>query len=326
MEIIALTGPYDPKVKELLYKMLPPGFEIREVGSESEYSKLQEANYVILRTLKLSKQEINAIPNLKLIQRWGVGYDTVDIKAAGNKNIPVTITSGMNAVPVSEMAVLLMLAVYRNIPRLYENVIAGKWREGLKVDTLFTIEGKTVGLVGLGSIGRQVAQKVRAFGAKVQYYDAFRLSDEDEKRLGVSYAGFEDLIKTADIISLHVPLIEATKHMICKETIALMKPTSIIINTARGGIIKENDLVDALKNKRILGAGLDVVENEPPDEQSPLLGLQNVVITPHMGGSTMDISVNMAKRCIENIVKVSKGESLLSADIVNANFLGKTNC
>jgi D-3-phosphoglycerate dehydrogenase / 2-oxoglutarate reductase len=320
MEIIALTGPYDPNIKALLYKTVPSGFKIIEIASESEYGRLQNANYIILRTLKLKEQVITSIPDLKLIQRWGVGYDSVDIQAAGKRNIPVAITSGMNAVPVSEMAVLLMLAVYRNLPGLYHNVLAGKWREGLNVGTLYTIEGKTVGLVGLGSIGKQVAKKVRAFGAEVQYYDPFRLPAEEEVKLGVHYTEFEELLKTSDIISLHVPLGEKTRHLINKETIELMKPSAILINTARGEIIKDDDLVAALASKRILGAGLDVVEHEPADKNNPLLSLDNIVVTPHMGGSTMDISINMVKRCIENIVKVSRSESLSKSDVVNAQY------
>lgn len=325
MEIVALTGPYDPNVKALLYKAVPSGFEIREIASESEYGQLLEANYVILRTLKLNDQVINSIPNLKLIQRWGVGYDTVDIKAAGRRNIPVAITSGMNAAPVSEMAILLMLAVYRNLPRLYHNVLEGKWREGLNVGSLYTMEGKTVGLVGLGSIGKMVAHKVKSFGAEVQYYDLYRLSPAEEAELGVKYVAFEELLKTSDIISLHVPLGDKTRHLIRRETIELMKPTAILVNTARGEVVKEEDLVTALQSNKILGAGLDVVEHEPAAKDSALLKLQNVVVTPHMGGSTMDISANMVKRCLENIVKVSKGESLSKSDVVNSQYLLNQN-
>jgi len=321
LETIALIGPYDPQIKVLIHQSIPPGFEISEIASESEYNRLQDANYIILRTLTLKQQMINSIPNLKLIQRWGVGYDTVDIEAAGRRNVPVAITSGMNAAPVSEMALLLMLAVYRNLPRLYNNVLAGKWREGINVGTLYTIEGKTVGLVGLGSIGKQVASKVRAFGAEVQYYDVYRLSPQEEDRLGVKYVGFEELLKTSDIISLHVPLGEKTRHLIRKETIGLMKSTAVVINTARGEIINQDDLVEALAGKRILGAGLDVVEHEPAAKDSALLSLENVVLTPHLGGSTIDISVNMVKRCIENIVTVSKGEALAATDVVNTQYL-----
>ena len=321
MEIIALTGTYDPEIKEMLSQMVPRGFMLKEITSADQYSELHDVNYIILRILSLNEEVINSLPNLKLIQRWGAGYDKVDIKAAGKRNIPVAVTPGMNAPAVSEMAVLLMLAVYRNLIQLHNNVLDGKWQvEGI-TSTSYTIDGKTVGLIGMGNIGKRVTKEVQAFGGTVQYYDVFRLLPEEEEKLGIQYVELEQLLKTSDIISLHVPLTDTTRHLIHKDTLELMKPSAIIVNTARGAIIKQDDLAEALQNKKILGAGLDCLEQEPADPSNPLFNLKNVVITPHMGGSTIDISVNMAKRCIENIVKVSKNESLPSTDVVNAKYL-----
>lgn len=321
METIALIGPYDPQIKALLYHSMPREFAIKEISSENQYDQLKDVHYIILRTLTLNDQVIKEIPHLKLIQRWGVGYNTVDIKAAGSRNIPVAITSGMNAPSVSEMAVLLMLAVYRQLPLLHGNVLQGKWRgeEGI-ASSSYVIDGKLVGLIGLGAIGKQVVHKVRSFGAAVQYYDAFRLAPEEEAKLDVTYVELEELLRSSDIISLHLPLTETTKHLIRKETINLMKDSVIIINTARGEIIKEADLIEALQQQRILGAGLDVVENEPPAVDSPLLKLTNVVLTPHMGGSTFDINTSMVKRCVDNIVRVSCGKNLRPSDVVNQQY------
>jgi D-3-phosphoglycerate dehydrogenase len=321
VEIIALTGQYDPEIKALISKMVPSGFELKEISAASQYDQLQDANYIILRILSLNEEVINSLPNLKLIQRWGVGYEKVDIIAAGKNNVPVAITPGMNASSVSEMAVLLMLAVYRKLIRLHNNVLEGKWQQGGIGSTSYTIDGKIVGLIGLGSIGKQVAKIVMAFGAAVQYYDVFRLSPEEEEKLGIQYVELEQLLKTSDIVSLHVPLTDKTKYLICKDTIELMKPTTIVINTARGPIIKEEDLEEALQSKRILGAGLDCLENEPANKNNPLLKLKNIVVTPHMGGSTADINASMAKRCIENILKISNGQALSKTDIVNAQYL-----
>lgn len=321
MEIIALTGQYDSEIKALISKMVPSGFKLKEISAASQYDQLHDANYIILRILSLNEEVINSLPNLKLIQRWGVGYDKVDIKAAGKNNIPVAITPGMNASSVSEMAVLLMLAVYRKLICLHNNVLEGRWQQGGLGSTSYTIDGKIVGLIGLGSIGKQVAKKVMAFGATVQYYDVFRLSPEEEEKLGIQYVELEQLLKTSDIVSVHVPLTDKTKHLICKDTIELMKPTAIIINTARGPIIKEDDLEEALRNKRLLGAGLDCLENEPANENNPLLKLKNIVVTPHMGGSTADINASMAKCCIENILKISSGQALPKTDVVNAQYL-----
>jgi D-3-phosphoglycerate dehydrogenase len=321
MEIIALTGTYDPEIKEMLSQMVPSGFMLKEITSADQYDELHDANYIILRILSLNEKVINSLPNLKLIQRWGAGYDKVDVKAAGKRNIPVAVTPGMNAPAVSEMAVLLMLAVYRNLIQLHNNVLDGKWQVGGIASISYTIDGKTVGLIGMGNIGKRVTKEVQAFGGTVQYYDVFRLLPEEEEKLGIQYVELEQLLKTSDIISLHVPLTDTTRHLIHKDTLNLMKPSAIIVNTARGAIIKQDDLVETLQNKKILGAGLDCLEQEPADQSNPLFNLKNVVITPHMGGSTIDISVNMAKRCIENIVKVSKNESLPVTDVVNAEYL-----
>ena len=321
METIGLVGPYDPQIRTLIHQSIPGGFSIKEVPAENRYHELQDVNYIILRTLTLRESIIQTIPELKLIQRWGVGYDTVDIEAAAKRKIPVAITSGMNASSVSEMAVLLMLSVYRKLPLLHNNVLAGKWRgESGIASTSYVIDGKTVGLVGLGSIGRLVAKKVQAFGAGVQYYDVFRLPPEEEAALGVKYSELNDLLKTSDIVSLHLPLTDTTRHLICKDSIELMKANAVVINTARGEIVREADLLEALQKKRILGAGLDVMEHEPPAKDNPLLALDNIVFSPHMGGSTMDVNFCQVKRCIENITRICRGESLAKEDFVNARF------
>jgi D-3-phosphoglycerate dehydrogenase / 2-oxoglutarate reductase len=324
MELVALVGPYDRKIRKLIYDSMPPGFTIKEILSEGEYGKMRDVNYIIIRMFPLTESVINSVPNLKLIQRWGVGYETVDIKAAGARGIPVAITSGMNASAVSEIAVLLMLAVYRQFSLLSRNLLEGKWRgeEGI-TSTSYIIEGKTAGIIGLGNIGKLVAGKLNAFGARVQYYDIIRLTTEEERKRNVTYAGFEELLTTSDIVSLHVPLDASTRHMICRKTIELMRPDALLINTSRGGVVKEVDLIEALEKKRILGAGLDVMEQEPIGKNNPLLQLKNVAMTPHMGGSTVDVNIKMIARCIENIVKVSKGEKIDQADFVNADFFGK---
>lgn len=321
MEKIALIGPYDGKIKEMLKNQAMEKFSIFEIGSEAEYDRLQDADYIILRTLTMRESMIRKYPQLKLIQRWGAGFDTVDIEAAAEEGIPVAVTSGMNAPSVSEMAILLMLAVYRKLPLLSENVMSGKWRGGEGIaSSSYVIDGKTVGLMGLGAIGKMVAQKVQAFGATVQYYDLYRLSPEEEKSLNVRYVSQKELLETSDIVSLHLPLTEETQNLIDRKAIDMMKPTAIVINTARGGIIHEADLAEALKEKRLLGAGLDVVSQEPLAEDHFLLKAPNVVITPHMGGSTFDVNTAMVKRCLENITRISQGEELRVADFVNKKY------
>ena len=322
-ETVAIVGPIDDTGRKSIKENLPDQFLVKEIQSEEEYSLLNDVNYVILRTLKMNGDTIKSLPNLKLIQRWGVGFDSVDIKAAGENAVQVAVTSGINSTPVAEYAVLLMLSVYRNIIATHHNVVTGNWRDSTLIDRSYVINGKTVGLIGLGSIGKQVTTRIQSFGAEVCYYDAFRLTTEEEKSLGITYLPFDELIKKADIISLHVPLTDKTKNLINSDVFSKMKPTSIIINTARGGIINEQDLYEALSKKQILGAGIDVFENEPVSLDNPLLKLDNVVLSAHSAGNTVDNSINMGKRCVQNILHVSNNEPLMKADLVNEQYLIK---
>ncbi len=323
MEKIALVGPFNSKMQASFQKIMPEGFEFFLVPSTEDYDKLQDADYIVFRTLELREATIKNLHKTKFIQRWGAGYDIIDIKAAGEHNIPVAVMSGINSTQVAEMTILLTLAVLRNLIKVHNGIMNEQWPKNEFMKRMFVINGKLVGIVGLGSIGTKVAALFRAFGAEVQYFDMARRTAEMEMEYGVRYVSFEELLKTSDIVSLHVPLEGKTKHMMNKETIALMKPTAVLINTSRGNVIDEAELCDALSKDRLLGAGLDVFENEPILKGSPLRSLQNVVMSPHVGGNTVDNSDNMAGRAIENIVNVSKGQPVRSADLVNAQYLQK---
>jgi phosphoglycerate dehydrogenase-like enzyme len=323
VEKIALFGPFDSPMQAAIRKELPEGFDFFLVPSTDEYDKLQEADYIIFRTLELRGDAIKTLRKTKFIQRWGVGYDIIDIKAASERNIPVAIMSGINATQVAEMTILLTLAVLRNMIPMHNGILNGQWLRNQFMKRAYVIHDKTVGLVGLGNIGTKVSALFRAFCADVQYYDIVRQPVEKEAQLGVRYVSFETLLRTSDIVSLHVPMNDSTKRMVNKETLALMKPTAVLINTSRGGVVDEADLCEALKSNRLLGAGLDVFENEPILEGSPLRALTNVVMTPHSGGSTVDNNGTQAKRAIENILKVSRGQPIPPADLVNGPYLRK---
>ena len=323
MEKIALVGPFNSKMQASFQKIMPEGFEFFLVPSTEDYDKLRDADYIVFRTLELREATIKNLHRTKFIQRWGAGYDIVDIKAAGEHNIPVAVMSGINSTQVAEMTILLTLAVLRNLIKVHHGIMNEQWPKNEFMKRMFVINGKLVGIVGLGNIGAKVAALFRAFGAEVQYFDMARRTAEMEMEYGVRYVSFEELLKTSDIVSLHVPLEGTTKHLMNKETIALMKPTAVLINTSRGNVIDEAELCDALSKDRLLGAGLDVFENEPVLKGSPLRSLQNVVMSPHVGGNTVDNSDNMAGRAIENIVNVSKGQPVRSADLVNAQYLRK---
>lgn len=321
MEKIALTGPFDAQMQAAIQGELPDGFEIIMVPSTDEFDQLQDVDYIIMRTVEMREETLKTLRKIKFIQRWGVGYDIIDIKAAGELNIPVAIMPGINATQVMELTVSLVLAVYRNVVTMHNSILDGQWPRTELRKRSYSISGKTVGIIGMGNIGKKVAALIKSFDADVQYYDVVRLSSELELEFGLRYVPFEELLKTSDIISLHIPLTDENRNLINKKTIALMKPTAIIINTSRGGIVNEADLFDALQHDRLLGAGLDVFEQEPLQADSPLRSLRNIVMTPHVGANTVDINLSMAKRAMENIVKMSSGGGLSTAELINGQFL-----
>lgn len=283
---------------------------VRAVVTEAEFKKESDVDAIILRILKMPKEVIKRFsPRLKMIMRWGAGYDAVDIKAARERNIDVCNTPGANAYAVSELAVLLMLAVGRNLLAHEEKLREGVWSRELFNKTSQSLRGKIVGIVGGGNIGRQVARKVQVFGAKTFYYDAFRLSEEMEQQLELQYVEYEQLLKESDVITFHVPLMDSTAHMLNTENISLLKQNAIVINTARSGIIDDAALLEAVKNGHVLGAGLDCTEETPISKDNPLLQYPNFIVTPHVGGVTNDIAESIMPMIVENLRLIAKQES-----------------
>ena len=320
---LAMIGPYASDVKPAVLQRLPKNIELVEVGEYEDYSKLENADFIVLRTLKIDAKVIAELKQCKLIQRWGAGYDTVDIEAAGKRGIPVAITSGVNSTAVSELVICLILSVYRHVPVMDAMLKNGGWERQQFIDKSFMIKGKIAGLIGCGSIGKLVAKKLKTFDAQVVYYDPFRMNKDQEKELGISYLPLDEVLKISDIVSLHLPSIDSTKGLINKDAFSSMKPTAIFINTARGNVVNEPDLIEALKNKLIAGAGLDCFVNEPIEKDNPLLKMDNVILTPHIGGNTQDISLEMVERIIENINRIREGRDLYPGDLVNAQYIRK---
>jgi D-3-phosphoglycerate dehydrogenase len=320
LNTVTLAGPYPEEVLGLLRKELPEALTIRAVKEQSELDALTDIELVILRTLKMSGALIGANPSLKLIQRWGAGFDTVDIEAAGRQNVPVAVAASVNSCAVAEHAILLMLASLRNLVTLDANTKKGIWDRATFASRSFMISDKQVGLLGCGAIGRLVAQKAGALGAHVQYYDAFRLPEAVEKQLGLSYVDFGTLLETSDILSLHLPLTEATKLIIGAKELARMKKGSVLINTSRGGLIDEAALALALREGRLLAAALDSFSEEPYPSTGPLHGVENLIMTPHIGGTVVDLTLPMVRKVAENILKVYRGQPLPRRDMVNSSL------
>lgn len=322
MNKIALYGNFTENMLEALKSKCPTDFELFYVKAGQDIAALSHADFMINRGGSVDEAVINAAPNLKFIQKWGVGYDKIDLKYSGKKGIPVSICVGGNSMPVAELTVTLMLAVLRNIEPLALRMKNGEWAREQFSGRSYLLHGKTVGLVGIGNIAKKVATIVkRGFDCNVLYYDIFRMPPEQEAELGIGYVDLKKLMSESDIVSIHVPLLESTAEMINAEMLNMMKPTSCIINTSRGGVIEEKALIEVLKNGKILGAGLDTYATEPLNSDSELLNLDCVVTTPHCGGNTVDNDINMAAICMDNIAQYSAVGDKTMRSIVNREFL-----
>lgn len=292
--------------------MKPVGFTLQTLPPTASATEIaaaiREAEYLLGFPRFLPDEAYTNAKRLKLVQVLSAGYDYVNIAGARKARIPICSNGGANSVAVAEHAIMLMLAVYRKLVTFHQNVAAGRWHQGIpRTVDIYELEGKTIGLVGLGNIGRQVARRVRAFDAQVIYYDAIRRSPREEEELGVRYVPLDTLLETADIVSLHVPLNESTRHIIDAQALGRTKPTAIVINTCRGEVIEEGALVEALRHGRILGAGLDTQAKEPPDLHNPLLTLPNVTLTPHSAGPTVDSYRKRFSNGYANIERVARG-------------------
>jgi D-3-phosphoglycerate dehydrogenase / 2-oxoglutarate reductase len=243
-----------------------------------------------------------ASPQLRVIARVGVGYDAVDTAAASAQGIAVAIAPGTNQDAVAEHTFALLLGLVKNIAAQHNGTKAGLWPRG----TNLPLRGRTLGIAGLGRIGKAVAVRGEVFGMKLIAYEPY-----PDKAFAATHkielVPFERLLTESDFVSLHLPMSSATKHLINKKTLALMKPTAFLVNTARGGLVCEADLLEALKTKKIAGAGLDVFEEEPPGK-SPLFELDNVLLTPHAAGVDLQSRDDMALSAAEAIVSLSRGE------------------
>lgn len=317
---VVLAGTYPAHTFDALKNLLPADrFELEEVCDPEAYETMADAEIMILRIFKAPKAVIERNPNLKMILRWGAGFDSVDIEAAGQRGILVTNTPGANAGAVSELAVLLMLAVGRRILCHTECLHRGEWSKNTFINRSYCLSNKLVGIIGAGNIGRQVALKVQAFGAKVQYYDPFRLSEEMEEKFQMMYVPLETLIKTSDVISLHVPLTEETRHMIGRDEIGSMKEGAILINTARGGLVDDRAVAEAVSSGKLSGAGLDVVEDEPLQPGDALLEEPGIIVTPHIGGGTADVGDVILPMLVQDILDFADHKEV--RHVVNRNYL-----
>jgi len=319
---VVLTDFFPPEIVAEVARHVPPGFEfsaVKDASRQAVVDAIRDADFLIASGVwGLDAELIRAAPKLRFVQKWGIGVDKFDLVALRDAGIPIAITSGANAIPVAEHALALMLAVARRIMTLDRTTRAGQFlKSGLRM-TSVQLYGKTIGIVGLGNIGRQVARRVQGFDvAEVLYHDV-AAKPEAERALGVKRVPLDELLARSDFVTLHVPLDASTRGLIGARELARMKPRAILINTCRGGVVAEEPLHEALRDWRILGAGIDVFETEPTRADHPLFALENVVVTPHAAGSTFDNVSNMARHCFRNIQTFVEGRPLPEEDLLGA--------
>jgi len=275
----------------------------RPLDENEVISLLNDCDGYVAGLDQITRNVFAACPNLKAVSRYGAGYDRIDTAAAKQYGVTLTNTPGVNSQAVGELAFSLILSVSRNIPYLNEQTRAGEWVR----TTGMELKGKTLGIIGLGAIGKVVARCGQGFGMNVIAYDSYidRSFCADHRIRNCSFA---EVIALSDVISLHLPLNSETHHLIDADCFDKMKDKSILVNTSRGGIIDENAAYQALKSKKIRGLGLDAFEVEPPKD-SKLFEFTNVIATPHAGAHTEEATYNMAAAAVKNLIDVLSGNS-----------------
>ena len=246
--------------------------------------------------------------NDKIFQLWSSGFEKFNVKTTKKLKIPLANNGSQNATAVSEMAVLLMMAVNRNLPHFHERTITGNWKNNSHGFDLYEMYGKTLGIIGLGNIGKKVAKICNSFGMKILYFDKIKATKKIEKELNVQFTSKNQIIKRSDILSLHLHLNEETKKIIDKRSIQNMKKNSILINVSRSQLVDNKALLAALKSNKIRGAGLDVHDNEPTLKNDELNNHPGVVATPHISGSTYDTYLRVIQNCLQNIENTIKNK------------------
>lgn len=261
----------------------------------------------------ITKEFLTRTPRLRFIQQPSVGYQHIDVEACRQRNIAVANTPGVNDAAVAEHTVMLALALLKKAFYAHRLTSEGQWaqRELMWERGVFELQGKNYGLIGMGRIGQEVARRLAVFGTRTSYYDVLRLSEAEEAQLKVRYKPLNDLLRISDIVSLHVPLTQQTGGMIGERELALMKFSAILINVARGECLDEAALAKRLREKKLAGAGIDVFSVEPIPGDHPLLGLANVILTPHIAGATSEVRERVVRMAVANIVRVLQGEEPL---------------
>ncbi|RLF60788.1 MAG: C-terminal binding protein [Thermoplasmata archaeon] len=294
--------------------------EIEKFQCRKEEEVIDSCRYadaILTQYAPITRKVIESLERAKIIARYGVGVDNVDLNAATEKGIYVTNVV-YDISDVADHTVMLILALIRKIHKVYHDVKDKKLWDWKNYHPIQRVKGKTVGIIGLGRVGREVATRLRGFGVRLIGYDPY-IDDRMFEEFNVRKVSFDELLVTSDIITIHAPLTEETRHMIGKNEIEKMKEGAMIVNAARGGIVDERALYEALRKGKLSGAALDVLEEEPIRKDNPLLELDNVIITPHMAWYSVDSIEEVQRKAAEEVLRVLKGERPIS--VVNKEVL-----
>ena len=303
MKNILIIQPIDKSGIEILENHPDYNFEIID-GTDLEEikKKIVECDGISIRTAKLPAEVIRGAKNLKIISRHGVGYDNIDLEAAKEKNITISITATANAVAVAEHVMFMLLNISKRKDMYDKTVKSGRFNDRNKLPKTIELWNKNILIMGFGRIGKSLIKRCIGFEMNVYIYDPFVSKEEIESLGGKKIEDLKEGVKKMDALTLHMPLNEKTKNIINYDVLKNMKKNCIIINASRGGIINENDLNKSLNENKIFGAGLDVFDTEPPDNDNPLLKNDKTFLSPHTAAFTEECMVRMGKETIQNII------------------------
>ena len=296
-----------PAPQEWEVSVLPHDLPVSEKADRAS-----DADFLILFPSSLEEAVMRSAPGLKLVQLVSAGFDRMPLALMKELEIPLANNGGTNSIDVAEHTFALILSVYRRLTEMDRNVRNDGWNAIDSGMTTFTVHGKTVGIIGLGHIGREVAKRLVPFQAQVLYFDPFPASAEVERSLQVERVSLDELLTSSDIVTLHVPLNEQTRHLIGQEELKRMKSSAILVNTCRGPVVDEKALIEALSSGDIGAAGLDVLRDEPTDADNPILRLENVIFSPHIAGVTYDTWQRRGGFIFENLQRVWAGKEPLA--------------
>jgi len=317
---VAVLDTFHPQIKAAIEAAVPANWSVHFTAENTLAARatvIRDADIVFVMAAPMPKELLSEAKRLRFIQKLGAGVDRIDLDVCREQRIGVARLHAGNSIPVAEHTILLMLATYRQLPQIDARTRAGVWSKEDARGMHRQLQHKTVGLVGFGAIGKEVAKRLRGFDVAILYYDPFPASPEIEKQLGVTRANLDALLRTSDIVSLHLPLLPETVGIIDAKRIAAMKQDAVLINCARGGLVDEAALVKALKEGRLFGAGIDAFSTEPPIG-SPLLALENTVVTSHLAGATLDNFSGIVARAVQNATAILRGDTLPETDVVIA--------